>query len=144
MSFFTDVHTTQKFRLGTRIKDAAGNEYIYLKGVASCAAGSWVTFDEAHVTNLSVANDQGRVAVAGAAVVATDFGWFMIYGTCSAKVLTGFADNGFVYLTATAGSVDDSAVATDKVVGAFGRSAISGGLATVELNYPMVLHEAVD
>jgi len=121
------------------------NEYIYLQGVASTAAGSWVTFDEAHLTTLAVADAQGRVAIAMAAIVADRYGWYQIYGKNTiAKVYTGFADNGFIYLTATAGTVDDAVVATDKVVGAFGRSAISDGVATVELNYPQVLHEAVD
>jgi hypothetical protein len=132
-----EVHSTQKNPLGMRQFDEDGNEFIYLQGVASCEAGSWVSFDEAHVTTLLVANAVGRVAVAKAAVVASSYGWFQIYGkNTAAKVLAGFADNGKIFSTATAGSVDDAAVAGDLVVGAIGRSAISGGVATVELNYP--------
>lgn len=141
MAFNTDIHTEQKYRLGTRVKDRSGNEFIYLKGVTSTAAGSWVSFDEAHVTTLLVANAVGRVAVAQAAVNAsTKFGWYQIYGKASGKVLTGFADNGKIFSTATAGSVDDAVVTGDLVVGAIGRSAIDGGAATgqayVELSYP--------
>ena len=143
MAFQTEVHTEQKFRLGTRVKDRSGNEYIYLKGVASTAAGSWVSFDEAHVTTLLAANAKGRVGVAQAAVDAsTKFGWYMIYGKASGKVLAAFADNGLIYCTSTAGSVDDAVVAGDLVVGAIGRSAVDGGAATgqayCELNYPFV------
>jgi hypothetical protein len=149
MSFETDVHTSQLYALGTRArKRGTGDEFIYLKGVASVVAGTVVTFDEAHVTTRAVANGQGRVAVAQAAVDATtEFGWFQIYGRAAATVLAAFADNGKVYLTATAGSVDDADVAADFVVGMIGRSAIdtpSTGLAYMELNYPVVMDLAFD
>ena len=147
MAFFADVHASQKYALGTRVRDKVGGEFIYLKGVTNCAQGSWVSFDEAHVTILATANAQGRVAIAGAAVDAsTKFGWFQIYGKCPGKALASFADNGKVYLTATAGSVDDTDVAGDFVVGAVGRSAVNETtfLATFQLNYPMVQDTAFD
>lgn len=148
MSFSTEVHATKKFALGTRVRDKSGNEFIYLKGVASCAVGTVVTYDEAHVTIRAVANAQGRVAVALAAVDAnTKYGWFQIYGKAAASVLAGFADNGKVFLTATDGSVDDTDVAGDAVIGMIGRSAIdtpSTGLAYMELNYPVVQDMAID
>lgn len=148
MSFFADVHAEQKYALGTRIRDKVGGEFIYLKGVTNCAQGSWVTFDEAHVTTLAIADAQGRVAVAGAAVdSSTKFGWFQIYGKVAAKALSGFADNGKVYLTGTGGSVDDTDVAGDAVIGAIGRSALDApatGQAYFELNYPVVMDLAVD
>ena len=131
-----DIHTTETNKLGTRAKDAAGNEYIFLKGVANTVAGDWVSFDEAFVTTRLVANARGRVGIAQAATVASTYGWYLIYGTGLANVLTGFADNGNVYATSTAGSVDDATVAGDLVVGAMGRSAISSGQATMEVNYP--------
>lgn len=140
MSVFTEVHSSKKFRLGTRKRDVAGNEFIYLQGASSTAAGSWVSFDEAFVSTLLAANAVGRVGVAMAAVDATTkYGWYQIYGKNTiAKVLAGFADNGKVYCTATAGSIDDAVVAGDLVVGAIGRSAISNGAATMELSYPFV------
>lgn len=147
MSQFTQVHAVKKYRLGTRKSDPAGNEYIYLKGVASTVAGSWVTFDEAHVTTLAVADAQGRVAVAQAAVDSTsEYGWYMIYGTCSALCLASFLDNGKVYLTSTPGSVDDADVAGDAIVGAVGRSArnTTTGMATFELNRPFAHDLAFD
>jgi len=143
----TDVHSSALNPVGSRAFDKDGNEYIYLKGVASCVAGSVVTFDEAHVTALAAANAKGRVAVALAAVVANTYGWFCIYGKAAAKVLASFADNGNVFLTSTAGSVDDADVAGDAVIGMVGRSAIdtpSTGLAWMELNYPFVSDIAID
>jgi hypothetical protein len=140
-----DVDTVQRFPVGFRAFDTAGNEYIYCLGIGSTAAGSWVTLDEDCVTTLAVADAQGRVAVAMAATVASTWGWYQIYGKNEiALALTGFADNGFVYLTGTAGSIDDTPVAADRVVGAFGRSAVASGIITVELNYPQVFNEALD
>jgi hypothetical protein len=131
------VYDSKVQPLGTTYEDADGNVFIFLNGVADTAVGSWVSYDEAHVTALLVANAKGRVAVAKAATVANKYGWYQIYGkNTEAKVLAGFADNGLIYSTATAGSIDDAVVAGDLVVGAIGRSAISSGAATVELNYP--------
>ena len=146
MSFATAIHGAKRFKLGTR-RRVDDKEYIYLQGVASVVAGTWVTFDEAHVTTRATANAQGRVAVALAAVDSTsEYGWFQIYGSASGLCLADFADNGKVYLTATAGSVDDTDVAGDAVIGAVGRSARNAttGLATFELNYPVVLDLAID
>lgn len=132
------IHDSALNELGTRAFDMDGNEYIYLKGVASTAQYDWVTFDEAHLTTRAVANAKGRVGIAQAAIVANKYGWYLIYGTGLGAVLASFADNGIPYLTATAGSVDDAAVAGDLVNGAMGRSAISGSTATFELSYPFV------
>ena len=144
MAFYDDVHTTKRFRLGTRVKDVAGNEYIYLQGVASVVLGSWVVFDELFVTTRTVANSLGRAAIARAAVDATtEFGWFGIYGSFTGLALVSSADNTKVWLTSTAGQVDDADVATDLVSGAIARSARAAGtgLQTFELSYPVCLNE---
>ncbi len=141
----SNVDTTQKHPVGTRAFDKNGNEYIYVAGVANCVAGSWLTLDENLQASLAVSNAKGRVAVAMAAIVADSWGWAQIYGKNTiAKVLANFADNGVIYLTSTAGSVDDADVAGDLVSGAIGRSAVSDGVATVELNYPMADDTADD
>lgn len=133
----TSVDTVQEHPVGTKAGDIDGNEYIYLLGVASTAIGSWVSFDEAGVTTLLAANAKGRVAIAMAATVADVWGWYQIYGENTVGLaLTGFADNGLIWSTSTAGSIDDAAVAGDLIVGAMGRSAVSGGVITAELNYP--------
>lgn len=126
--------------LGERYTDGAtGDQYVFLQGVASTVLGSWVTYDELGVTTLLAANAIGPVAIAQGAVDAnTKKGWYLIWGTCSALVAAGFADNGNLYATATAGTADDAVVAGDRVKNAIGRSAISGGLATVQVWYPFM------
>lgn len=140
----TQVDSSAEYTVGTRTQDNAGNEYIYCLGVASTAEHSWVSFDEAYVTTLLAANAQGRVGIAMAAILADKYGWYQIYGSGTGKVLASFADNGKVFCTATPGSVDDADVGGDFVVGAIGRSAVSGGVATMELNYPIVQDTALD
>lgn len=133
------VYDAADFGVGELVFDEAGNGYIFGLGVANCAAGSWVSLDEAVQAALLAANAKGRVGVAMAAIVADKYGFFQVYGKNTiAKVAASFADNGDVYATATAGTVDDAVVAGDRVKGAWGRSAISGGVATMELNFPFV------
>lgn len=143
-----DVDSVQLNALGTEAKDADGNIFVYLKGVASTLANSWVSYDEVFVTTLLVANCQGRVAIASAAIDATTkWGWYCVSGKYAGKALAAFADNGKVYTTATAGSVDDADVATEVVIGAIGRSALdtpSLGLAYFELSRPIVMDLAID
>ena len=141
-----ETSTTLKHRLGDRFKcsDATygPGEFIYLQGVASTAVGSWVTFNQDDgTTALLAANAIGPVAVAMSANVADQYGWYQIYGKAVAKALTGFADNGNVYATATTGSVDDAIVAGDRVKNAKGASAVdtpSAGLAEFEIQYPVM------
>lgn len=143
----TDVSTTARHQLGTIVQghDADGSygagEFIYLKGVASTAVGSWVHYNmDDGTTALTVANGIGPVAVAMAAVdAATKFGWYQISGKAVGKALAAYADNGLVFLTATAGSVDDAVVDGDMVHLAKGASAIDGpgtGLADFEIHRP--------
>lgn len=133
----TSIDTTAQNALGTEARDNLGNVYIYLKGVASVIAGSWVIYDEAYATvGLDTgAAEVGPVAVAQAAVVADRYGWFMIQGSCSANAGT-VLDDGLVYATTTVFRCDDAAVANQQVVGAKWRSADSSNLATVQLNRP--------
>ncbi len=139
----TDVDSAARQPVLTRCSDEAGNEYIYLLGVASTAVGSWVSFDEAGVTTLLQANSLGRVGIAMAATVAAKYGWYCIYGTVPGLCLASYADNAKVWATSTLGSVDDADVAVDLVDGAIGRSArnTTTGLATFELSYPVCMNE---
>lgn len=142
----TDVSTTQRHQLGTIVQahDADGSygagEFIYLKGVASTAVGSWVHYNaDDYSTALTAANAIGPVAVAMAATVASTYGWYQISGKAVGKALASYADNGLVFLTATAGSVDDAVVDGDMVHLAKGASAIDGpgtGLADFEIHRP--------
>lgn len=141
-----DTSTTQKLPLGTIVlaKDTTYGvgEFIYLKGVASTAVGSWVLYNEDdYSTSLLAANDIGQVAVAMSANVASQYGWYQIKGKAVGKALAAFADNGNVYATATAGSIDDAVVAGDRVKKAKGASAVdtpSTGLAEFEIDRPFM------
>jgi hypothetical protein len=78
------------------------------------------------------------VAIAMSANVASQYGWYQIDGKAIGKCLTQFADNGRVYITATAGSVDDASVAGDVVWGANGASTtvVDSGVADFEIHRP--------
>lgn len=141
--------TTQNAPLGTIIqaKDVASTDYgvgefIYLKGVASTAVGSWVTYNaDDNSTALLAADAIGPVAVAMSASVASEYGWYQISGKAVGKALASYADNGLVYATATAGSIDDAVVAGDRVKLAKGASAVgtpSTGLAEFEIQRPFM------
>ena len=80
-----------------------------MSGAANTAVGSWVRYTEDDFgTTLLGADMIGQVAVAMAANVAGQYGWYQIKGKAVGKCLSGYADNGLVYATATAGSVDDA------------------------------------
>jgi len=141
-----ETSTTQKHPLGFIVQafDSfyGAGEFIYLRGVASTAVGSWVTYNsDDGSTALLAANAIGPVAVAMSANVANQFGWYQIQGKAVARVATGFVDNANLYATATAGTADDAVVAGDRIKNAVGASAIgtpSAGLAEVEIARPFM------
>jgi len=119
--------------------DRGVGEFIYLQGLASTAVGEVVVYNaDDWSTKLAVADDVGPIATAMAATVASENGWYQISGKGVALALTGFADNADCYLTATAGSIDDADVAGDYIQGMKGASAVSGGIADVEMHRPSV------
>lgn len=132
------IDTTAKHELGTRAHDTGGNEYIYLLGVTSTAAGDFVTYDEAFATARLVANATGDVAVAMAAIVASSYGWYLIKGSTTVAAATATTDNVGVYIDSNAGKVDDTAVGGDYVFGVIARSTVTSSLFTAQLNYPFV------
>jgi hypothetical protein len=141
-----ETSTTLSLPLGTRVQAQDSTygvgEFIYLSGVASTGIGDWVTYNQDdNSTALLAANAIGPVAVAMSANVASQYGWYQIFGKAVGKALTGFVDNANVYATATAGSVDDAVVAGDRVKAAKGASAVgtpSAGLAEFEIQYPLM------
>lgn len=139
----TAVDSVQLYPLGMRCKalssSLGGAEFVYLKGVASTVLGDIVVFDEAFQTTRAVAASRGPLAVAMAPVLANQFGWYQVSGLAVCSVLAAFAADALVYLTATAGNVDDAVVAGQKVDGARSQSAIdtpSTGKAYIMLAYP--------
>jgi len=140
----TQVDQAVLYNIGRRFTDeVTGNVYIYLQGVASVVAGDLVTYritsTAAAVTKRAVHGDVGPCAVAMAAVIAGDFGWFQIAGNNLAvrAINGGAAAAGTpVYLTATAGEVDDVEVEADRLQGAYFSVTESANVAGVTLHYP--------
>jgi hypothetical protein len=142
-----DVHTAgyvAAWKLGDIVKAVdptyGVGEFIYLKGLDSTAVGTWVTYNQDdNSTTLLAANAIGPVAVAMSASVTGKYGWYQISGKAVGKALAGYLDDALVYATATAGSVDDTVVAGDRVKNAKGASAVdtpSAGLAEFEIQRP--------
>ena len=148
-AWYDSVDASKKYRVGTRKRGRNGNEYVYLAGVSSCVDGSWVTIAASWTAVLAVADAQGMVAIANAAVdAATEYGWFTIWGVEDGLCLASFdGTNGAgVYLTATAGSVDDADVAGDAVTGAIGLTNrdTTTGMASFSIAYPFCHDLAID
>jgi len=143
---FVATNTTAQHALGTIVRAKhvtyGTGEFIYLAGVASCAEGSWVTYNlDDGSTTLLAANAIGPVALAMAATTASYYGWFQISGKALGKGLTSLASNNRVWITSTGGSVDDASVAGDGVNLAKTASAIhtpATGLAEFEISRPFV------
>jgi hypothetical protein len=136
-----DTSTTQKHDLGFRVrcKDTSSQargfaEFVYLKGVASTAAGDAVVYDTSDNTTVrTVAASHGPVGVAMSANVASQFGWYQTKGLAIVTAGT-VADNGLVYTTATDGSLDDAQVDSQQILKAKFRVATDTGQAVVELD----------
>lgn len=139
----TDTSTAQQHPLGTRVKALSSTygeaEFVYAKGVASTASGDLCIFDSYAATSTrAVAGSRGPAGIAMSANVAGQYGWYCIQGAVSAKAGT-VAAGGNVYVTSTAGTVDDAVVAGDKVDGARFKTSDgtpAAGYAVVQLSYP--------
>lgn len=120
----TDTSTTQNHPYGYRVraKDPTYGdaEFVYVKGVSSGAAGLLATYNaETGVTALTGARSKGLCGVMMAALSSsTTFGWLQVRGAADVQVAGTVASGATVYLTSTAGKVDDAVVAGDIVYGA--------------------------
>lgn len=117
--------TTQNHALGTVVRAVDPTygeaEFIYLKGVASTAVGSWVGFSPTLGTSvLAVANGNYPLAVSMTTnTTTTSYAWYQRTGIAQALGLTSIThSSGFLWLTSTAGSVDDASVIGDAVINA--------------------------
>ncbi|MCU0521425.1 MAG: hypothetical protein MUF84_12115 [Anaerolineae bacterium] len=90
------------FALGTRARDTAGNEYIYLDFDAIKYAGELVTWDAAYLATDCGATTVGFIGVVVGDVSTSDkAGWVQIYGI-NTFVLAGSAlTSGFLMVGAT-------------------------------------------
>jgi hypothetical protein len=148
-----DTSTVQLHELGkiVRAKDSTygGGEFIYLKGVASTAVGSLVTYDPylATTTLAPATGGIGPVAVSMSANVASQWGWYQIAGVAAVKAPNAMTAGANVFmLAATPGSVDDAQVNGEQVVGAVVSTTTgtpSSGLALITINRPFLQGQIV-
>ncbi len=134
-----DIDTVQRNPLGITICDDLGNEYVYMPGAASLASGVWVSFNA--TTFLAViltADAVGRVAIATAAILAANWGWFMVKGFFSTASSDTVAGAGGLFIDGTPGRVDDQSVAGDFVNGALSTAADTANVLPVHICYPYV------
>lgn len=128
-------------QLGERAVDQAGNEYIFLKGVASVVAGDPVVFNPSTFVATRLAGSEvGDVAIALGAVTANLAGWFLIYGTGSANVV---ATGGVrVYTSSVTGQLLATVVTGALVHGMFtapgNGNTVTGTLQSCRVKYPHV------
>jgi hypothetical protein len=138
-SFTVDAEATNP--VGTEARDTNGNEFLYLRGVAGCVAGSVVTFDSTGQTALLAANAKGPVAVAGGPTVA-GYGWFCVKAplTFPANVAPNCAANALVGREGADGVVGDGRLAGDQIHNFWTRGATGGvgALVPCQFRYPCV------
>lgn len=135
------VHDSALNPVGTPAWDGAGNEYIYLKGVASTVVGSWATFDETGVTTLLATNAKGPVVVAMAPIVANKYGWYARRAqSVPAMLAANCADNALIGREGADGVAGDGRAAGDQIYNAISRGSTAGAaaLTPVQINYPFV------
>jgi len=146
MAFTASIHTTKRYRLGTRKRDTNGYEYIYLQGVASLAAGDAVVFDEAGVTarlSTSTAVAQPVAVAMSANTSTTNYSWFQIYGKATVNCAATVGADAYLQSSGTAGQVDDLTAAGKTIVGATSASAGASNVLTAWLNYPFYPNAAL-
>lgn len=139
-----NTDTVQRHELGTRayaVDPLYGEgEFIYLPGVASTIAGSLAAIDEkAATTTLTVAATRGPCGVAMSANVASQYGWYQIFGAAVMSCNGAVVAQARVYSTATAGKVDDAVVAGSGIDGAVFKTADgtpAANFAVVQIAYP--------
>lgn len=123
------VGTRAKFRdIGTTF--LSEGEFIWLPGVANTILGSWVSFSTTDGTVntgsttlwAGTANLSFPLAVATAAIVASSWGWYQIYGAAICAI-SGTIAAGNAAAWQAAGVVQAAAVATKNVEGVIALSA---------------------
>lgn len=139
MAFSSAIHSTKKYRLGTQLKDANGGVWVYGQGVASTAAGDFVVFDKSwQSSRLTTSSAGGPVGVAGAALVASTYGWYQVFGISSAatNVATASSIGLGLCASATAGRATSTAAAGKTLFGAVSAENAVSNAGKCFLNYP--------
>lgn len=138
----TVTDTVKNHNLGKIISGAdpvyGEGKFIYLQGIGSTGIGDGVVYDSAFLTTRSVAASRGQFAVALSANVASQYGWYQIQGLAVVKAATVVSGTA-AQLTATPGTLDDTATATNYIDGAVFKTADGTPAATfaiLDMSYP--------
>jgi len=151
LGLLTDVDTTKRNFLGARVQDDQGGEYVYLQGIASLAAGDFIVYGNAaapyvvtRLVNDANSGGAGSVALAMAAALATQFGWFQVYGPsqANANVATTASIGVQLYRSGTTGRAAVTAVAKDCLFGVYTMAASVANVGQVFLDYPTVTDQS--
>lgn len=145
MAFNSAIHSVKKYRLGTRLKDASGGEWVYGVGVASTVAGDFVVFDKAwQSARLTTSSAGGPIGVAGAALVASTYGWYQVFGVSSAVTNVATASSIGLGLSAssTAGRATSTAAAGKTLFGAVSAENAVSNAGKCFLNYPTFMNQS--
>lgn len=145
---FTTVDTTPVFPLGLKVTgrnttDGYTGEFVYMKGVASTAAGNWalLNYDDGSTTRL-VDGGIGPAGIAMAATVASTYGWYQVRGKASGLLKAGVTDNAGLYAQAasSAGHAGATGSGLSEIIGARAAAASGSSAANteVEINYPVL------
>src|SRR6267142_6242886 len=135
----TDVDTSLRNPLGAELVDDNGNVYVYLTGVASTAAGDWVLYNASSATSpwltarLLTTTVNGPVAVAMAAILAAQFGWYQVFGltpTFTAITSDAAADGKVLSQGATVGRLVTGSVTQKNIFGAVAIGAAASNTGT--------------
>jgi hypothetical protein len=116
-------------------------EFVYLAGVADTAPGDVVCYNlKTGATVRAVtggATSFGPAAVAMSANIAGQYGWYAVFGAVPVNAATVAADAP-LFITATAGRIDDAVVVSNLITGLISRAATVSDFATCQLAYPSV------
>lgn len=140
-----DASTTQRHPLGLIVTATdptyGSGEFIYVKASAAIRIRDWSLYSmDAGTAAPVAASNIGPLGVAMAALALNEYGWLQISGKAIGGCKTAFADNARVWLTGSAGRIDDASVAGDLVNLARGASVTVTGtfVADFEIHRPFV------
>jgi hypothetical protein len=114
-------------------------DFVYVKGVANCDAGEWVSLNPDNDTIALLADGHiGGVGVAVSDLVASKSGWVQVTGKASALLAASVADNAGLYTTGTAGTAGATGAGQSEIMGARAAAASGSSAANtdVELWWP--------
>lgn len=110
-------------------------EFVLAYGVAGLQIGDAVRIGADYATTRTVASIRGMIGISMSANTSpTALSWFCVRGQVPTRVAAATAANTPLFVTATAGALDDAVVAGDNVVGATAVTAQGATVSTKTCN----------